>query len=446
MSTQHDYSKADIKKLAKEEKIAWIRVEFVDTLGKIKKVEVPIRHLDNILNNKTLFDGSSIAGYVSIDNSDLYLHPDLSTWMVLPWTDPANRVARLICDVYTADDKPFMGDPRNVLKHEIASIKKDGYDSFDVGLEPELFLLKRDENGKPTLKTNDNISYFDISSSDRGAECRREIGKTLLSMGLPIEAAHHEVAPGQDEIDFRFSDALNTADNIELFKVVAKHVANKFGFCATFMPKPLNGVNGSGMHINMSIFKNGKNAFYDPKDKNGLSQLCYHFVGGIMKHAKAFTGVCDATVNSYKRLIPGFEAPVNIAWSLHNRTALVRVPSDRGITTRLELRSGDLTANPYMALTAVLASGLDGVEHKMPPIHNVTANLFQKSASELKAMKIDHLPGSLNEAIDYLEKDTLLDKALGHHLLTQYIALKRQEILSFKASVSKWEFEHYLDV
>ncbi len=446
MATEHNYTKADVQQMAKDGDVKWIRLMFIDVLGRVKKVEVPAYQLDNVLANKTMFDGSSIQGFVKIEDSDLYLHPDLSTWMIIPWSDPDDRVARLICDVYTTDGKPFMGDPRNVLKHELTGVKQDGYNSFDVGLEPEFFLFKRDANGKPTLKPNDQISYFDISSNDEGAKCRREIAQNLIKVGLRIEAAHHEVSPGQDEIDFRFSDAVNTADNIELFKAVAKHFAKKHGFYATFMPKPLNSVNGSGMHINMSLFKHGKNAFYDPNDQLKLSSVAYQFIGGIMKHAKSFTALCDATINSYKRLVPGFEAPVYIAWSPHNRTALVRVPSDRGIATRLELRSADLSANPYMALTGVLASGLDGVNHHLKPIHREEANIFKMNAKQRKEHDIENLPNNLSLAIDNLEHDRTLEKALGHHLLTAYVTAKRQEILSYQTQVSAWERRHYLDV
>lgn len=446
MATEHNYSQTDVKQMAEDADIKWIRLEFIDTLGKVKKVEVPAYQLNNILENKTMFDGSSIQGFVPIEASDLYLRPDLSTWLVIPWSDPDDKVARLICDVYKTDGTPFMGDPRNVLKHQLAHIQKDGYDAFDIGLEPEFFLFKRDPNGQPTLKPNDKISYFDISASDEGAKCRRDISRNLIKVGLRIEAAHHEVSPGQDEIDFRFSDAVNTADNIELFKAVAKHFAKVHGFYATFMPKPLNAVNGSGMHINMSLFKHGKNVFYDPKGRLQLSPTAYHFIGGIMKHAKGFTALCDACINSYKRLIPGFEAPVYIAWSPHNRTALVRVPSDRGIATRLELRSADLSSNPYMALTGVLASGLDGVNHQLSPVHREEANIFKMSAQDRQAHDIDHLPSSLSEALKYLEADQTIKNALGQHLLHAYISLKQREVLAYQSSVSEWERQHYLDV
>lgn len=446
MATEHKYTKANIKQMAKDEDVKWIRLDFISTLGKMKRVEVPAYQLDNVLENKTMFDGSSIAGYVPIEASDLYLHPDLSTWMVIPWSDPDDKVARLICDVYKTDGTPFMGDPRNVLKHEMSKVKKDGYNTFNVGLEPEFFLFKRDENGKPTLKPNDKISYFDISPSDEGAKCRRDIARNLIKVGIHIEAAHHEVAPGQDEIDFRFSDAVNTADNIELFKEVAKHFAKKHGFYATFMPKPLNSVNGSGMHINMSLLKNGKNDFYDPKDKLQLSSDAYKFIGGILKHAKGFTALGNATVNSYKRLIPGFEAPVYIAWSPHNRTALVRVPSDRGIATRLELRSADLSSNPYMALTGALAAGLDGIKNDLQAEPQEERNIFKMNAKDRKAAHIDNLPSNLGDALKDLEKDSVLKDALGSHLLKAYVSLKRQDVLAYQCLVSDWERKHYLDV
>ncbi len=350
MATRHDYTKDDIRKMVKDEDVKFLRLMFTDLFGTIKNVEVPITQLDKLLDNKLMFDGSSIEGFVRIEESDMYLYPDLSTWMIFPWSTDRGKIARVICQVYRPNGEPYAADPRNNLIRVLGDMKKAGFTSFNIGPEPEFFLFKMGENGEPTLHLNDKGSYFDMAPMDLGENCRREIVLTLEEMGFDVEAAHHEVAPGQHEIDFKYADALTAADNIQTFKLVVKTVARKYGLYATFMPKPLSGINGSGMHLNMSLFSDKGNTFYDKDGELEISQEAYYFLGGLLKHARSFTAVCNPIVNSYKRLVPGYEAPVYVAWSGSNRSPLIRIPSARGNSTRLELRSVDPTANHILPL------------------------------------------------------------------------------------------------
>lgn len=382
MATRHNYSKDDIRKIVKDEDVKFLRLMFTDLFGTIKNVEVPIGQLDKLLDNKLMFDGSSIEGFVRIEESDMYLHPDLSTWMIFPWSTDRGKIARVICEVYTPDGEPFAADPRNNLIRVLNDMKKAGFTSFNIGPEPEFFLFKMNENGDPTLHLNDKGSYFDMAPMDLGENCRREIVLTLEEMGFDVEAAHHEVAPGQHEIDFKYADALTAADNIQTFKLVVKTVARKYGLYATFMPKPLSGINGSGMHINMSLFNDSGNTFFDKDGELELSQEAYYFLGGLLKHARSFTAVCNPIVNSYKRLVPGFEAPVYVAWSGSNRSPLIRIPSARGNSTRLELRSVDPAANPYLAIATILEAGLDGLRNQIEPEHSVDRNIYRMNAEE----------------------------------------------------------------
>ena len=309
------YSKEDIKTMCQEQNVKYIRLQFTDILGTIKNVEIPVSQLEKALDNKMMFDGSSIEGFVRIEESDMYLYPDLDTFVVFPWTSEKGKVARLICDIYNPDGTPFAGDPRNNLKRVLKEMEELGFTDFNLGPEPEFFLFKLDEKGEPTLELNDNGGYFDLAPTDLGENCRRDIVLELEEMGFEIEASHHEVAPGQHEIDFKYADAITACDNIQTFKLVVKTIARKHGLHATFMPKPLFGVNGSGMHCNVSLFKNGENAFYDPKADLQLSETARQFIAGIVKHAEAFTAITNPTVNSYKRLVPGYEAPCYVAWS-----------------------------------------------------------------------------------------------------------------------------------
>lgn len=444
MATTHNYTRNDIRKIVKKERVSFLRLMFTDLFGTVKDVEVPVSQLENVLNDKIMFDGSSIEGFVRIEESDMYLKPDLSTWMVFPWSSKRGKIARIICDVYTMDGKPFSGDPRNNLKQMISLMKYYGYDSFEIGPEPEFFLFKRNNQGEPTLTPNDSISYFDLAPADVGADCRREMVLDLEKIGFSVEAAHHEVAPGQHEIDFKYSSAINTADNIQTFKLVVKSVAKKHHLYATFMPKPITGISGSGMHINMSLLDHHQNIFYDSHDSLGLSRKAYYFLGGILKHARGLTAIGDPLVNSYKRLVPGYEAPVYIAWSPSNRSPLVRIPSAVGKETRLELRSPDSTANPYLIMSVVLAAGLDGLKRHLIPPKSIDRNIYRMNAKERAADHIYHLPDNLRDALRAMKRDPLIRRTLGPKLFDTFITAKTLEFNSYDLQVSSWEIQHYL--
>ena len=444
---KHDYTKADIRRMAKEENVQFLRLMFTDLYGTIKNVEVPISQLDKLLDNKLMFDGSSIDGFVRIEESDMWLYPDLSTWMIFPWGSEHGKVARIICEVYTADRKPFMGDPRNNLMRVLDEMKAEGFTDFNIGPEPEFFLFKLNpETGKPTMHLNDNGSYFDFAPVDMGENCRREIVLELERMGFDVEASHHEVAPGQHEVDFKYEDALHACDNIQTFKLVVKTVARKHGLHATFMPKPLAQVNGSGMHINMSLFDKNGNVFYDENGDQKLSQKAYYFLGGLLKHARSFTAVTNPTVNSYKRLVPGFEAPVYVAWSGRNRSPLVRVPMSREQGTRFELRSVDPSANPYMAIAAILEAGLDGLRNKIEPAASVDRNIYAMDEEERRENGIKDLPSTLHNALKELKNDEVIQGALGEHLFNNFVEAKTLEWDSYRQDVSQWERDQYLEL
>ena len=444
---KHDYTKADIRRRAIEENVQFLRLMFTDLYGTIKNVEVPVSQLDKLVANKLMFDGSSIDGFVRIEESDMWLYPDLSTWMIFPWGSEHGKVARIICEVYTADRKPFMGDPRNNLMRVLDEMKAEGFTDFNIGPEPEFFLFKLDpETGKPTMHLNDNGSYFDFAPVDMGENCRREIVLELERMGFDVEASHHEVAPGQHEVDFKYEDALHACDNIQTFKLVVKTVARKHGLHATFMPKPLAQVNGSGMHINMSLFDKNGNVFYDENGDQKLSQKAYYFLGGLLKHARSFTAVTNPTVNSYKRLVPGFEAPVYVAWSGRNRSPLVRVPMAREQGTRFELRSVDPSANPYMAIAAILEAGLDGLRNKIEPAASVDRNIYAMDEEERRENGIKDLPSTLHNALKELKNDEVIQGALGEHLFNNFVEAKTLEWDSYRQDVSQWERDQYLEL
>ena len=376
------YSKEQIVQMVEKENVRFIRLQFTDLFGAIKNVEIPVSQLEKALNNKMMFDGSSIEGFVRIEESDMYLYPDLDTFVIFPWTAQKGKVARFICDIYHPDGTPFEGDPRNNLKRMLDEMKELGFTDFNVGPEPEFFLFKLDEKGQPTLELNDQGGYFDLAPTDLGENCRRDIVLELEEMGFEIEASHHEVAPGQHEIDFKYQDALKACDDIQTFKLVVKTIARKHGLHATFMAKPLFGVNGSGMHCNLSLFTEGKNVFFDSSGDLELSDTARHFVAGVMKHATSFTAITNPTVNSYKRLVPGYEAPCYVAWSARNRSPLIRIPASRGLSTRVEVRSVDPSANPYLAMAVLLAAGLDGVKNKLTPPSPVDRNIYAMSKEE----------------------------------------------------------------
>ncbi|MDN3983174.1 type I glutamate--ammonia ligase [Lactiplantibacillus plantarum] len=445
---KQSYSKDDIRRIVKEENVNFLRLMFTDLFGTIKNVEVPVSQLDKLLDNKLMFDGSSIDGFVRIEESDMYLYPDLSTWLIMPWNTEHGKIARIICEVYTSDRKPFEGDPRNNLIRVLNDMREAGYTSFNCGTEPEFFLFKMNEKGEPTTELNDKGSYFDLSPMDLGENCRRDIALELERLGFNVEASHHEVAPGQHEIDFKYADALSAADHIQTFKLVVKTIARKYNLWATFMPKPLNGVNGSGMHVNMSLFHDQGNAFYDANDKNGLelSSDAYHFLGGLMKHARSYTAVTNPTVNSYKRLVPGYEAPVYVAWSASNRSPMIRIPSARGLSTRLELRSVDASTNPYLAFAAVLEAGLDGIKNGIEPPKSVDRNIYVMDEDERAVAGIADLPSTLHNALKEFQTDPTMKKALGPHIYQSFLEAKRLEWASYRQQVSEWERDQYMEL
>lgn len=438
------YSKEDIIRLVKEEDVNFIRLQFTDILGVIKNVEIPTSQLDKALDNKMMFDGSSIDGFVRIEESDMYLFPDLDTWVVFPWITGKGKVARLICDIYNADGTPFAGDPRTNLKRILKEMEEMGFTHFNLGPEPEFFLFKLDERGEPSLELNDHGGYFDLAPMDLGENCRRDIVLELEEMGFEIEASHHEVAPGQHEIDFKYADAIKACDDIQTFKLVVKTIARKHGLHATFMPKPLFGVNGSGMHMNVSLFKGNENAFLDEDGDMKLSKTAFQFMAGIIEHAKGFTAVTNPTVNSYKRLVPGYEAPCYIAWSGQNRSPLVRIPASRGLSTRVEVRSVDPAANPYLAMAVLLGAGLDGIKRELTPPKAVDRNIYAMNRKERKEVGIEDLPGTLYAALDELQNDEVMTKALGSHILNNFVEAKEIEWDMFRTSVHPWEREQYL--
>ncbi|MFO7248798.1 MAG: type I glutamate--ammonia ligase [Bacillota bacterium] len=439
------YTRDDILKLAKEQNVRFIRLQFTDLFGTLKNVEIPVSQLPKALDNKIMFDGSTIEGFVRIEESDMYLYPDPDTWVVFPWSAEEGRVARLICDVYLPDGTPFPGDPRGILKRVLKEAQELGFTTMNVGPEPEFFLFKLDENGQPTMELNDKGGYFDLAPVDLGENCRRDIVLTLDKMGFEVEASHHEVAPGQHEIDFKYADAVTAADNIITFKLVVKNIARQHGLHATFMPKPIYGVNGSGMHTHLSLFVGEKNVFYDETDELGLSQVARHFLAGILEHARGFTAITNPTVNSYKRLVPGYEAPVYVAWSVQNRSPLVRIPASRGQSTRIEVRSPDPSCNPYLALAVMLKAGLDGIKNKLTLPPAVDRNIYIMTEEERRDLGIESLPGTLKEALECLKQDPVICDALGEHALTHFIEAKEIEWNLFCVQVHPWEREQYLE-
>ncbi|SEB16033.1 glutamine synthetase [Thalassobacillus cyri] len=439
-------TKKEIYKKIEEENVKFIRLQFTDMLGTIKNVEIPLSQLDKALDNEMMFDGSSIEGFVRIEESDMYLIPDLETFVVFPWTSEKGKVARFICDIYNPDMTPFEGDPRYILKKNLQKMEELGFSAFNIGTEPEFFLFKLDERGEPSMELNDKGGYFDLAPTDLGENCRRDIVLELEEMGFEIEASHHEVAPGQHEIDFKYSDAVKHCDDIQTFKLVVKTIARKHGLHATFMPKPLFGVNGSGMHANMSLFKGKTNAFYDTEGELELSEVAYQFTAGIIKHATNFTAITNPTVNSYKRLVPGYEAPCYVAWSGQNRSPLVRVPTSRGLSTRIEVRSVDPAANPYLAMAVLLAAGLDGVENKMEAPKPVDRNIYVMNKTEREKNGVQDLPATLYDALELLKQDEILVNALGEHCFEHFIEAKEIEWDMFRTQVHPWEREQYLSV
>ena len=443
METPRKMDKADVLNMAREMGVKFIRLQFTDIVGVLKNVAITIEQLDKALEGELMFDGSSIFGFTRIEESDMYLRPDPETFAVFPWRPREGAVARLMCDVYNPDGTPFAGCPRTVLKQALSEAADLGY-TMQVGPELEFFLFQVDQEGNPTLKTHDRAGYFDMTPVDMGENARRSMVLLLEEMGYEIEASHHEVAPGQHEIDFKYSDALDVADKIVTFKFVVRTTAQRHGLHATFMPKPIFGINGSGMHTNQSLFKDGANAFYDPDGPMELSQDAYYYIGGLLKHARAMAAITNPTVNSYKRLVPGYEAPVYLAWSGRNRSPLIRIPAKRGMSTRVELRNPDPSCNPYLSLAVCLKAGLDGIKNKIQPPPACDRNIYQLTVAERLELGIASLPGSLEEALVELAKDDVVKATLGEHVYEKYVEAKQLEWDNYRIRVHPWEVEEYL--
>ena len=437
------YTKNDVLNLVEEEDVEFIRLQFTDVFGTMKNMAVTRSQLESVIDHGCMFDGAAIDGFVKLEESDLYLKPDLDTLEIFPWRPQQGKVARLICDVYKPDGTPFEGDSRYILKKVVKEAEEMGY-TFNVGPECEFFLFHTDDNGLPTTITHEHAGYFDLSPLDLGENARRDMILNLEEMGFEIESSHHEMAPAQHEIDFKYADAMSTADNIMTFKLVTKTIAKRHGLHATFMPKPKDGIHGSGMHLNMSLSRDGKNVFADEKDPNGLSKEAYYFIGGLMKHIKAISFITNPIVNSYKRLVPGYEAPVYIAWSANNRTPLIRIPRVSGESTRVELRSPDGAANPYLALAVCLAAGMEGIKNKILPPESVDENIYEMTDVVKNALGIEELPASLREAITEFQKDQFMQEVLGEELSQKLIESKRAEYREYRTQVTEWEINEYL--
>lgn len=436
-------SKQVILNRLKKDQVNFLRLQFTDIMGINKNVEVPESEFSKALEGQILFDGSSVEGFARIEESDMLLKPDLGTYVVYPWIEKTGRVARLICDIRQPDGSVFDGCPRMTLKRVCDRAAKIGF-TMQAGSEPEFFLFLRTENGEPTTKSHDKGGYFDLTPVDQGEEARRAIVTALKSIGFGVEAAHHEVAPAQHEIDFRHCPAVETADNISTFRFVVRKIALDFNLHATFMPKPVFGINGSGMHVHQSLFKNSKNAFYDSKDDYGLSKTAKGYIAGLLKHSREFCAITNPLVNSYKRLVPGYEAPTHIAWSERNRSPLARVPARRGKGTRVELRMPDPSCNPYLAMAVMLAAGLEGVEQGLDAGPPVNKNIFTMSQRERRRLRIDALPGNLGQAIDVMAKSKFMKEVLGDHIFKHFIDAKKSEWREYIALVHQWEVDRYL--
>lgn len=439
------FTREEVKQLIIEYNIKFIKLQFVDINGQVKNISIPSEQIDKALDNEIMLDGSSIKGFRSIETSDMFFHPDINSFQLLPWREHNGvNSARLICDIYNADGTPFEGCPRCNLKRVMEAAEKLGF-SMNIGPEAEFFLFAKDKNGNVTTETQDRAGYYDVGPEDLGEDVRSDIVLTLQEMGFDIEASHHEVADGQHEIDFRYTDILTAADNVTTFKIAVKAIAAKHNLHATFMPKPIYGINGSGMHCNVSLFKDGKNAFFDKNEEYQLSETAKYAVGGMLKHVKSITAITNPLVNSYKRLVPGYEAPVYLAWSLANRSALLRVPAKRGISTRVELRSPDPACNPYLAFAAILEACLDGIRNKIDPPAPVESNIYKLTSKERKKQRIDSLPGSLADALEQMDKSLVAQAALGEHIFKEFMTSKKKEWDSFRTYVSQWELDKYLE-
>jgi glutamine synthetase len=439
----------DVLDRIEAEDVDFLRLQFTDILGTVKNVAIPAHQAEKAFGEGIYFDGSSIEGFVRIQESDMRLEPDPETFAILPWRSRRSDgtvSARLICDVInTSTGEPFIGDPRTVLKRAISRAEDMGFE-MNAGPEPEFFVFEKDEEGRATTKTHDVGGYFDLAPKDLAQEIRAEIIYYLEAMGFEVEASHHEVARGQHEIDFKYADALTTADNIATFRSVVRATAELHDVHATFMPKPIAGINGSGMHTHISLFENGDNVFHDDSDEFNLSDVAYQFLGGVLEHAPAITAICNPTVNSYKRLVPGYEAPIYVAWSDVNRSALVRKPAARvPAASRIELRSPDPSCNPYLALAVMLHAGLDGIERGLEAPDPVRENIYEFTEADREERGIETLPTTLGQAVAALEADDVILEALGPHISEKFVQAKTQEYTEFLASVSEWELDRYLE-
>ena len=442
------YTKKKILDIAVRDNVRYIRLQFTDMLGTIKAVEIPLNRLEDALNGKIIFDGSSIEGFVRIKEADMYLKPDFDTWLILPFEELSyGKVARLICDVYTSYGKPFPGDPRFILKRAVKKMNDAGYATLNIGFEPEFFLFKMDQNGNPLLEPNDHGGYFDMAPMDGAENARRDIALELDKLGFVVQSSHHEVAAGQHEINFKFADVVTACDNVQTFKQVVKVVARRHNLFATFMPKPIAGISGSGMHTNCSLADlEGNNIFYDENDPMKLSLIARKWVTGILNHTRSFTLITNPTVNSYKRLIPGYEAPVYACWSDANRSSLIRIPAVRGQATRAEIRSVDSSANPYLALAVILMSGLEGITSDAPLIESVTDNIYLLTREQREAKGILNVPENLKDAIKEFKRDPLMLLTLGDHTYNKYIQAKEQEWDEYRTYVTTWEIKKYINL
>lgn len=439
-------TKEEILRVIEEANVRYIRLMFTDMSGILKNVEVPVELIDKILENKVTFDGSSIEGFVRILESDMLLYPDLNTFRVCTWEKSENgSVAAFFCDIYTPKGFPFIGDTRRVLKDSIKKMNAMGYSSFNIGFEPEFYLLKIDQNGKPLVEFPDQGSYFDLAPIDTQVDCRRAIIAELIKAGFKVEAGHHEAGPSQHEINFLYNDVLTSCDNVILFKLIVKNVAKRFNVHATFMPKPKKGIAGSGMHANLSLFKGESNAFYDKNGELELSKDCYYFIGGVLNRVQEIMAITNPTINSYKRLVSGFEAPCYVAYSDSNRSALVRIPASRGNSTRCELRSVDPTCNPYLAMALVLESGLEGIVNQMDPGKPLHEDIFAMNAKQRRSKGIYELPYNLYEACKELEKSKFAQNILGEHIYKKFMEAKAFEWNEYRTQVHQWEIDEYLE-
>ncbi len=437
------YTNKDVLRMAEENDVKFVRLQFTDVFGMLKNVAITSKQLPKVLEEGAMFDGSSIDGFVRIEESDMLLIPDTDTFEIFPWRPQQGKVARLICDVYTTDGKPYDGCPRNMLKKTLEKAEAMGY-TMNVGPELEFFLFQTDSEGKPTTITQDEGSYFDLAPIDKGEDARRDMCLALEEMGFEIEASHHEVAEGQHEIDFKYGDALKTADQIMTFKIVIKSIAQRHGLYATFMPKPIFGINGSGMHTNQSLCTKDGNAFFDKSGDLQLSKIAYNYIAGIMEHIKSIVAVTNPTVNSYKRLVPGYEAPCYVAWSAQNRSPLIRIPASRGAGTRVEVRCPDPACNPYLSIALQLAAGLDGIKRNLMPPPPVNRNIYKMTEAEMAENSVGSLPGNLYDALQLYKADPLVKETLGDHIFNIYYEFKRKEWDSYRITVHPWEIDQYL--